>query len=215
MSLAARLRYRWWTRARHPARYANLLRAIRERRARSLVEVGVWDGVHARQMIETAALSWPRREISYTGFDLFESLTDEQLAAEFSKRPPPLAVVRARLEATGAAVRLVPGDTRTTLHEAAPALAGTDLVYLDGGHAVETIASDWSAIERFASDRTTIILDDYYEDPAPELAGFGCQSLVDSLDRARWDVELLEPVDSFLQPWGTLRIRFARVRRRP
>lgn len=215
MSATGLLRYWWWTRRRHPARYANLFRTIRARRCRHLVEVGVWDGRHARMMIETAALNWPRAKVSYTGFDLFEALSDAELKAEFSKRPPPIADVRARLAATGAAITLVPGNTRETLPAAAATLRDTDFVYLDGGHAVETIASDWAAVASFATPATTIILDDYYVDPAPELAGLGCQSLVDGLDRAAWEVELLSPVDRFAQPWGTLAIRFALVRRRP
>jgi predicted O-methyltransferase YrrM len=214
MNLAGRIRYWWRTRPQHPARYANLLRTIRERRCRRLVEIGTWNGEHARQMIETAALAWPRREIEYVGFDLFEDLTEAQRAAEFSKRPPAMAEVARRLEATGARVRLIRGDTRETLPAAASDLAGADLVFLDGGHAIETIASDWAAIERFATPETTILLDDYYVDPAPALDGLGCQSLVDALDRARWNVELLDPVDVFPQAWGALKIRIARVQRR-
>lgn len=215
MNVAAWLRYRLLIALQRPRRYRDVFRGVYQCRARRIVEIGTWNGVHARQMIETAAVHRPVRDVCYFGFDLFEALTDDMLVREFSKRPPTEAAVAAMLQRTGARVRLFAGDTRATLRAARAELADIDLVFIDGGHAEATIASDWSNVERVMGRDTVVLFDDYYVDPAPQLSGLGCQSLIDALDRSRYEVSFPGPVDIFPQPWGQLRIRLAAVRRRP
>lgn len=215
MTAAAWLRYRLLMLRQRPRRYRRVFRAVYETRARRVLEIGTWNGVHARQMIETAGVHRAARDVTYFGFDLFEALTDEALAREFSKRPPSRAVVEAALRRTGATIRLFAGDTRVTLARALPELTDIDVAFIDGGHAQDTIASDWSFVERVMGPHTVVLFDDYYVDPAPPLAGLGCQSLIDGLDRRAFAVALDGAVDEFPQPWGTLTIRIAEVRRRP
>ena len=195
-------------------RYQHLFRTIRDRRAARLVEIGVWDGHHAGLMIRTAGLGRPAAEVSYAGFDLWEELTDELFRAEASKKPPTRAEVQARLEKTGARIELVMGNTRHTLPASAELLKAADFIFIDGGHSVETVRSDWAVVESCLNDRAVVIFDDYYVGTEPELAGIGCQSVIDGLDRGRFRVELLDPMEEFRKPWGTLRIRMARVARR-
>ena len=144
-------RLRYWQRRflSRPRRYRNLFRLVHARRSRTLLEVGTYNGEHARQLIETAALHWPAADIQYFGFDLFEDLTDDDLKREFSKRPPTQKVVTAKLKATGAQVHLSRGYSRDTL----PALlfqtdrpAHFDFVLIDGGHAQDTIQADWEVV---------------------------------------------------------------------
>lgn len=206
-------RYRALLRA-HPRRYANLFRTIYRNRCRKMVEIGTWNGVHAEQMIRTAALRHPVESVEYHGFDLFEDLTPEDLEREFSKRPPPQDAVRRRLERTGARIRLHQGNTMETLPAALDSLRGSDLVFVDGGHSPETVASDWHNVRQVLTSETTVIFDDYYHNDEPEVRVLGCRGLVDALDREKYEVELLEPTDSFLKEWGTLRISMVRVRKR-
>ncbi|MFN2565737.1 MAG: class I SAM-dependent methyltransferase [Gemmatimonadaceae bacterium] len=214
MNVAKYVRYHTLAARIRPKRYRNLFRTIHERRCRCIVEVGTWNGVHAKQMIQTAAIHHPVHTIKYLGFDLFEGLTDELLRKELSKRPPAFEEVRRFLESTGADVRLFRGNTRETLPNAIDELREGDLFFIDGGHSVETIQSDWSAIERAMSRGATVIFDDYYMNEPSEVPGLGCQTIVDALDRAMYDVTLLEPVDQFPKSWGVLKVRFAQVRKR-
>jgi predicted O-methyltransferase YrrM len=214
VNVAAWLRYQVLMLRQRPARYRQLFRAVYETRARRLLEIGTWNGVHARQMIQTATIHRPPSDVTYFGFDLFEALTDDMLAREFSKRPPARADVEAMLARTGANLALFAGDTRRTLAEAQPQLTDIDVAFIDGGHAQDTIAGDWSVVERVMTPGAVVLFDDYYVDPAPQLDGLGCQTLVDGLDRGRYEVRLDGPVDAFPQPWGTLKIRIAEVRRR-
>lgn len=212
--LLSQLRYRRLLRSTEPRRYVNLFQTIYQRRCRNLVEIGTWNGIHAEQMIRIAALRGGVRSVSYTGFDLFEDLTEEQFRQEFSKRPPTYQEVLSRLQQTGAQVTLRRGNTRITLPQASQELQRADLVFVDGGHSIETISADWNAVRGAMGPHTTVLFDDYYPDQVPELEGLGCQTIIDALDRARYDIEVLDPIDSFEQPWGTLRVRMARVRLR-
>jgi predicted O-methyltransferase YrrM len=211
MGLKAAVQYRRLLLRTRPRRYVELFRTIYERRRCSLVEIGTWNGVHAEQMILTAAAHADVARVRYRGFDLFEDLTDEQLKREFSKRPPAYETVLERLRATGADVALIRGNTRITLPQSGVVLSAADLVFIDGGHSIETITADWDAVRAAMRPDTIVIFDDYYPDPEPALSGLGCQSIVDRLDRSTYEVEVLPTMDAFPQPWGVLRVRMARV----
>ena len=181
------------------------------------MEIGTYEGVHARQMIETANLFYPMDQIEYYGFDLFEDLTDENLRREFSVRPPTVDRVRQRLGNTGAQIHLFKGYTKDTLPKFCEELKThhkqMDLVFIDGGHAIETIALDWSYVQRMMGENTIVIFDDYYNNSEKEVSGVGCQSLIDALDRNSYDVEFLKPEDPIQKEWGTLKISMAKVRK--
>lgn len=214
MTLTSHLRYRRLLFTTQPRRYVNLFRTIYERRCRRLVEIGTWNGVHAAQMIGVAAARAGLEGIRYTGFDLFEALTEAQFQQEFSKRPPAYDEVLRRLQETGADIRLVRGNTRATLPVATDVLDEADFVFIDGGHSIETITSDLNAVLGTVRPGVPVILDDYYVDPGVELKGLGCQSVIDALDRGRYAVSLLGPTDLIEREAGPLRIRMALVERR-
>lgn len=200
-----------------PRRYRNLFRIVAQRRSRTLLEIGTYNGVHAQQLIETAGLHWPRHEIQYYGFDLFEDLTDADLAKEFSKRPPHQAAVQAQLEATGARIRLARGYSRDTLPRLVEDTARPrtfDFVLIDGGHSHETIAADWTAVRSLLGPESVVVFDDYYDNTDPAVSALGCRSLIDGLDAREFAVAVLDPADRFRKDWGVLRVRMVSVRRR-
>jgi hypothetical protein len=107
----------------------------------------------------------------------------------------------------------VPGDTKLTLREAT--IPPVDLAFIDGGHSYETVAADWANIQRFLHAGSVVYFDDYHNPEAESCENFGVARLVDEIDRRKWKVEILEPADTFVRPWGRLELRFARVTRRP
>jgi hypothetical protein len=197
-----------------PPRYRNLIKTIYQERSRRIVEIGVHNGIHSVQMIETAALHHPIETVEYFGFDLFEQLSETLMRAEFSRRPPAAQYVLGRLQRTGASIRLFQGDTRTTLKPAFAEIGVPDFVLIDAGHSVASITSDWNAVRAAIGPDTTVIFDDYYVDAAPELDGVGCQTVIDALDPAEYEVEQLKPVDRFEESWGDRLVAMVRVRRR-
>ena len=186
-------------------RYTNLLRAIqatvgnsRPHKPYRIVEIGVWRADRALEMIQHA-MKLGRRNVEYYGFDLFEDLflklPDAQKEAELSKSLPPLPVdmVYRKLATTGAKIALFEGFTVDTLPPASQQLPPADVIFLDGGHSLETIANDWGYASRLMHDKTVMILDDYF----PNRTDAGCRPLVYSLDRREYDVEVVEPTEHF------------------
>jgi hypothetical protein len=184
-------------------RYENLALEIERVKARRMIEVGTCKGDRAELMIRTALRSWKPADVSYFGFDLFETPPE----AEFSARTPPWDIdkVYGRLRPLGAHVILRAGDSRKTL----PYLniEDVDLAFIDGGHSEETVCADfWNVLPRMARG-APILLDDYWNYPG----GGGCKPLVDGLDRGRFEVTLIEPVDVFKKPYGELRTQMVKV----
>lgn len=211
MNKAAYLRYLALIRTTRPRRYRALFETIYQHAARKIVEIGVFNGVHALQMIRTATLHHPPGDIHYFGFDLFEELTPDLLQSEFSKKAPPCAAVQRKLEKTGATIRLFKGDSKLTLPNAVPTIGEVDFAFIDGGHSVETIQSDWKWVQKLMGDQTIVLFDDYYRNTEPEMEGLGCQGLIDGLDRGVYEIAILEPTDVFRKKWGRLRINMVMV----
>ena len=165
-------------------------------------------------MIQTAALHHSVKDIDYFGFDLFEEMTAEAMKGEFSKWPPSYDNVQLKLSQTGAHIHLYKGNTRATLPEVTGAIGKADIVFIDGGHSIETITSDWNNVRQLMDPHTTVVFDDYYSNSETEVEGLGCQTLIDSLDRDIYEVEVLAPIDSFPKEWGTLNVSMVRVGQR-
>lgn len=203
---------------RTPSRYRHLYKSVFDSRAKSIMEIGVYNAYNSNLMIETAGIFHPKNEIEYFGFDLFEDIDDEEIRKEHSKKPNTEAQIREKLGVTRANVQLYRGYTQDTLPvfvEQCRRVGKTmDFIFIDGGHLLETISSDWENVEKLMNDATIVIFDDYYTNPSPSLGEVGCQKLIDALDREKYDVEVLDPRNSFEKDWGTLHINFVRVRRR-
>lgn len=169
------------------SRYKNIFELIEEIKPKTIMEIGTWNGNHAEQMIRLAQKF--NNPITYYGFDLFE---DFNLAKkEFCpKQPASFKQVNQKIKATGCEYRLIKGNTHNTL--ASFQCEPVNFIFMDGGHSLETIHSDWKNIRKFINKDTTVLLDDYYLN----IDYVGCQNLVKSLISSdKWLVEPLEPID--------------------
>lgn len=164
-------------------RYSHLGEVVSGINPRRLLEIGVWRGDRAEGFLRrTSAL------LDYVGADLFESIDAETYEKESmgSCRPTRMADVQQRLEKArinpATSIRLIQGATQQTLPELAlERPASFDLIYLDGGHSLETVASDWACSVRLICPGGTIIFDDYYLNDSSR----GAKPLVDGLLRDR------------------------------
>ncbi len=165
-------------------RYSQLLDIIDEIKPSEIVEIGTWNGNRALQMIQQAAKYHPIGEIYYQGFDLFETQTGEQFRSELSKRGWNVEVVEKRLQATGAEIELVQGNTKDTLYYNVMENDWSEaplFYFVDGGHSEKTIQND-AAIVLLAIEYpkgAVAVFDDYYHEGKPE--GMGCNKVIDSL----------------------------------
>ena len=123
-------------------RYSNLLFYILLPRPKSILEVGVYDGRRALQMLEAARIF--NNQIKYYGFDLFEDFSkfSNILEKELSKKPKNQLVIRNNLRRI-ANVILYKGLTKKTLKNFTKKnSAKIDFVFIDGGHSIKTIKND-------------------------------------------------------------------------
>lgn len=175
------------------------------------MEIGTWTGDRAVTMIKLAKRYHEAKEIDYYGFDLFGQMTTERFAEEKSKWPPTQQEADKKLSTTGANIRLFQGDTMKILPDMVPKLPKMDLVFIDGGHSLETIANDWHWVSKLMHDKTVVIFDDYW----PDRTDAGCKVTVDRIDRHAYRVNLLPIIDKFKKTnFGFLKIRLAKIQRR-
>lgn len=187
------------------SRYDNLFRIIKERKCKKIVEIGTFNGIHAKQMIETAIESVGRENVEYYRYDLFEDLTDKKYDEEFSKKPsikeraknhlPSIKLVKDLLEQTRIKFILFKGDSKITLPKTRHLIRDANFVFIDGGHSKKTINSDWNVVKSIMNKNTIVIFDDYYHSIHKEK--FGCNNIIDNLDRNIYNIEELYPIDSF------------------
>ena len=168
------------------ARYNQLYKVIKFNKPETIVEVGTYTGERALQLIQWALKYKPY--VKYYGFDLFEDATSETDEAEFNgKKSHPIAsevalrLQTAKNEGLNFDFELHKGNTRDTLYNEGPWRAA-DLAFIDGGHSVETIKSDYEALKACKC----LVFDDYYtpdkQGVGPDTKKVGCNSLIDSLN---------------------------------
>lgn len=159
------------------SRYSQLLTLIDQHKPKRLLEIGVWNGQNAIRMINQAKKY--HADVEYQGYDLFEDATDKTDADEFNvKGHNQLRAVQAEIKAaTDVSPFLIKGNTRETLSEGMT----RDFVFIDGGHSIKTIASDYERVKK----SRVIVLDDFYSPDntgaSPDITKFGCNSLVERL----------------------------------
>ena len=166
------------------SRYSQLLGIINHVKPKCIIEVGTWNGFRA---IATATAALKHNTVHYIGFDLFEDGTLEDDARELNvKAHANCNDVHARLDDfsksnPGFTFELHKGDTRQTLKTFKMCAPQETFVFLDGGHSIETIRSDYENLK----DAKWIAFDDFYEPDGkglcPDTNKFGCNDLVESL----------------------------------
>lgn len=153
-------------------RYDRILDLVREHKPSTILEVGTWNGGRAALMLAIVP------KARYYGFDLFEDATAETDKEEFNvKAHNYMEIVAKRLNRWD--VHLFKGNTRETLKEFKPDRK-IDFVWLDGGHSIKTIRSDWENIKPHLSDNAVVLFDDYFTGPI-DTSVVGCNEIVNDL----------------------------------
>ena len=175
-----------------------------------ILEIGVFDAAHSRQMIERAARNG-RIFVEYYGFDMFEQMTPEVNEAEVGKKTLAKSydeVMKYLKERTKARIiKLFKGDTKKTLPAAISNLPKMDVIFVDGGHSLSTVQSDFEHALKLAHSKTIILLDDYYPGDFTK----GCAFLVENDLKSRHSLkaEVMEPIDDYHE--SGLSVQFVKV----
>lgn len=192
-----------------PNRYDQIFDEIKINQPKKIMEVGTWNGKRAEEMIRTASKYHSIEQIQYFGFDLFDSMDQDTYKHEVSKIPPSKSEVYNRLSKTGAKINLIEGYTNETMHNIAH-LPKMDFIYIDGGHAQETVLNDWNCSKKMMHEKTVVIFDDYWHN-----RNDGPKVVIDSINRDEYKIEMLPIVDVFFnKDFGRLVISLVKVTKR-
>ena len=176
----------------YPHRYDQLLEEIDTLRPKTILEIGTNDGINAARMCKRA--SRYRNDVVYFGFDMFELLTNATFLTEFSLMAPSRKKVDKFLRQNGCIrPHLFAGNTIETLKAKKAQLPKMDLVFIDGGHSQETVASDWINVQGLLHAGSVVVFDDY--------PNWGIGPVVDIIDREKWDVKIMPIEDVFSVNW--------------
>ena len=179
-------------------RYTQINKIIGIVRPTTIVEVGTWSGHRAISMAQTALQH--QSKVEYFGFDLFEDSTTEDDAREKNvKHHYTINQVARLLEEysqrnPGFSAKLIKGDTRKILPD-----MNVDFAYIDGGHSVETIQSDYEHLK----NSKVILFDDYYEGEEINTGKYGCNSIVKEIPH------LILPIADSVTGGGTTKLVLA------
>jgi predicted O-methyltransferase YrrM len=172
----------------YPKRYDQLYKEIDSLHPRTICEIGTNDGINATRLYQRA--SKYNNNVEYFGFDLFESIDKQTFAKEFSLLVPSKDQVDQYLGRKGVRRRhLFSGNTTESLPMAKAQLPKMDLVFIDGGHSEETVASDWENVKDLLHEKSIVFFDDY--------PNWGVGPVVDSIDSELWNVQIMEIEDVF------------------
>lgn len=170
-----------------PLRYKEIEKFITHYKSTKLLEVGTWNGKRALRLLGAALQN--SDSVHYVGLDIFED-GDEELDKEEAnvKQRTYLHNVKALLntyakdallEGKKVSFELIKGNSKDTLPQIMSRYS-PDFAYIDGGHSIETIRSDYDNLK----DVPVVIFDDYYM-PSGEggeildTAKFGCNLIID------------------------------------
>lgn len=188
-------------------RYQYLYKIIKGKKCRKIMEIGTFDGKHALKMIKTAKKFHGER-VEYFGFDLFEGMNKKILEKEIAKKPITKEETKNLLDTTGCKINLFKGFTEITLPQNIEKLPKMDLIFIDGGHSLETIKNDWYYSKKLMNKNTVVIFDDYWN-----RNNAGCKKIIENIDREKYKVKILPIQDWFPKKTGVLKINFVRVTR--
>lgn len=131
-----------------------LYKLLKKQPMRKILELGIGTGERTLRVLEHCPAS---DETSYTGIDMFE--------ARQNGDGPGLSLKSAHklLSASGAKVRLVPGDPMGALSRSANAIGKQDLIVISADQDRESLAKAWFYVPRLLTETTTVLLEEKHD----------------------------------------------------
>jgi len=128
-----------------------IYKLLKKQPMRKILELGIGTGERTLRVLEHCPAS---DETSYTGIDMFEARQNGDGAGLSLKAAHKL------LSASGAKVRLVPGDPFSALSRSANAIGKQDLIVISADQDRESLAKAWFYVPRMLGETTVVLLED-------------------------------------------------------
>jgi hypothetical protein len=150
LRLANCLRYLYLANFSKPVRDRVLFRAIRQTRARKILEIGIGDTARSLRMIGLAKGLARGEPVRYAAIDLFEA------RAAASGRRLPLKEVHCLLTTTQAQIQLIPGDPPSALGRSANSLPNVDMIVISTQFSAAALSEAWFFVPRMLHAGTVV-----------------------------------------------------------
>ena len=144
-------RFFQWTMLSKPACDRVIYQQIKKLRARSIVEIGLGDGVRAERIVRVAQKFGAGQTVKYTGIDLFDGRPEEQ-------SPLKLIEMHKRLTSLGIKPQLVPGNLMASIQRIANSHTRTDLMIVSAGFDQAELESAWFFVPRMLCAGSILML---------------------------------------------------------
>jgi len=185
-----------------------LLEIVKKKSPKVFLEVGVLQGVTARNVCELLNIIH-KNHFKYIGIDLFGSVSKEVSDSEFTPKHNRISnpfknfyfnfILRKNLNSFSSVsdllkkfknnVKLYEGYSHIILEKID--LSDVSFVFLDGGHSYTTVKNDLNILLKKLNKTSTIICDDYNQDH------YGVKKAVDEIDKNKFKVSILS--DRFVE----------------
>jgi predicted O-methyltransferase YrrM len=144
---------------------------IVKNRCKKIMEIGVYNGENAINMIKAASKNSQPEDIHYYGFDFFRRYNIDQITK--------------KLEKTGCNFQLFRGNTLDTLPEAVKMLPKMDIVFIDGGKSFQEATNDWDNSAKLMHKDTGVFIHN---------SGFyGISRMIEGISSKKYRIEILSP----------------------
>jgi predicted O-methyltransferase YrrM len=170
-------------------RYSQLINIVRREQPDIVLEIGTWNGLRAIEMFRA------NPGMSYIGFDLFEEASDYTDSKEKNvKKHFSAKQVMDKFNNEGMSAALIKGDTTDTFTKwAENHPQSIDLIYIDGGHSVDTISKDYENALKAIKPGGVIVFDDYYEQ-MDDIDEFGANRVLEASGKEYEILPMADPV---------------------
>lgn len=150
MPAAGIIKYAYLAYLAKPVADRALYRLIRSEKTCRIVELGVASPSRIANLIAVAQRYSPQAEIHYSAIDWFDMRSH-------GLRPLKLIDAHRQLKATGAKIRLLPGEPGQTLRSVANSLLKTDLLLIGPAVTDEAFAPAWFYLPRMCHPKTIVL----------------------------------------------------------
>jgi hypothetical protein len=150
VAAASWFRYAYLAYVSQPKSCRQLHRLVKRHRAWRIVEIGLSDVARSASLIEVAQRYADRQKVRHTGLDWFD-------ARPLHLTPMSLKESYRILHATGATVRLVPGNPANSLTAAANAHQNTDLLLISSVVTDDDLKAAWFYVPRMLHQASMIL----------------------------------------------------------
>lgn len=175
---------------------------IRRNNRKKLMEIGVYRAARSLQMLKVAG-----KDAEFVGFDYFEDMTYEVIKNEVSMPVMPFSVEKVKSVLSDYNHYLIKGDTKETLPKFITESNFTpDLMFIDGGHSLETTLSDLKCCLLLLNERNVLYVDDYSE----KSTKLKTKEAVDSLP-SKYRVELIDTQDFAGEDYEKADLKLAKI----